>query len=149
MIRPPPKSTRTDTLFPYTTLFRSAWRPSRAFRVDSNLGYLKTRLKEGSQSIDVMNRTQGDDDWVVVRPFLQVPSNCIAPRAYVERIREVDPAAVNYERSEEHTSELQSLMRISYAVFCLKKKKKTKNTTHTRIKNKYNTPTICAKIVIS
>src|SRR3546814_16205981 len=44
-----------------------------------------------------MNRTQGDDDWVVVRPFLQVPSNCIAPRAYVERIREVDPAAVNYE----------------------------------------------------
>src|SRR3546814_16848980 len=97
MIRPPPKSTRTDTLFPYTTLFRSAWRPSRAFRVDSNLGYLKTRLKEGSQSIDVMNRTQGDDDWVVVRPFLQVPSNCIAPRAYVERIREVDPAAVNYE----------------------------------------------------
>src|SRR3546814_15543991 len=79
--------------------FESAWRPSRAFRVDANLGYLKTRLKEGSQSIDVMNRTQGDDDWVVVRQFLQVPSNCIAPRAYVERIREVDPAAVN--RTEE------------------------------------------------
>src|SRR3546814_7244502 len=89
-----------------------------------------------------MNRTQGDDDWVVVRPFLQVPSNCIAPRAYVERIREVDPAAVNYEatyalcgqsksfgtfRSEEHTSELQSLMRNSYAVFCLKKKKPSKH----------------------
>ncbi|MGL3823442.1 TonB-dependent receptor domain-containing protein [Sphingopyxis sp. R3-92] len=77
--------------------FEAAWRPSRAFRVDTNLGYLKTRLKSGSQSIDVMNRTQGDDDWVIVRPFLQVPSNCIAPRAYVERIRQVDPSASFYE----------------------------------------------------
>jgi outer membrane receptor protein involved in Fe transport len=75
--------------------FEAAWRPSRAFRVDANLGYLKTRLKEGSQSIDVMNRTQGDDDWVVVRPFLQVPSNCIAPRAYVEQILQLDPSAQN------------------------------------------------------
>jgi iron complex outermembrane recepter protein len=75
----------------------AAWRPSRAFRVDANLGYLKTRLKDGSQSVDVMNRTQGNDDWMVVRPFLQVPSNCIAPRAYVERIREVDPNANFFE----------------------------------------------------
>ena len=75
--------------------FEAAWRPSRAFRVDANLGYLKTRLKDGSQSIDVTNRTQGDDDWVVVRPFLQVPSNCIAPRAYVERILQLDPTASN------------------------------------------------------
>ena len=66
--------------------FEAAWRPSRAFRVDANLGYLRTRLKEGSQSIDVMDRTQGDPDWVVLRPWLQVPSNCIAPRALVERI---------------------------------------------------------------
>lgn len=64
----------------------AAWRPSRAFRVDGNLGYLRTRLGKGSQSIDVMNRTQGDPDWVVLRPWLQVPSNCIAPRAIVERI---------------------------------------------------------------
>jgi outer membrane receptor protein involved in Fe transport len=77
--------------------FEAAWRPSRAFRVDANLGYLRTRLKEGSRSIDVMNRTQGDDDWVVVRPFLQVPSNCIAPRAYVERIRALDPNASFFE----------------------------------------------------
>ena len=77
--------------------FEAAWRPSRAFRVDANLGYLKTRLKDGSQSIDVMNRTQGDDDWVIVRPFLQVPSNCIAPRAYVEQIRQVDPTASFFE----------------------------------------------------
>lgn len=64
----------------------AAWRPSRAFRVDGNLGYLKTRLKKGAQSIDVMDRTQGDPDWVVVRPWLQVPSNCIAPRVIVEKI---------------------------------------------------------------
>ncbi len=64
----------------------AAWRPSRAFRVDGNLGYLRTRLGKGSQSIDVMNRTQGDPDWVVLRPWLQVPSNCIAPRSIVERI---------------------------------------------------------------
>ncbi|PJI90224.1 TonB-dependent receptor [Sphingomonas koreensis] len=66
--------------------FEAAWRPSRAFRLDANLGYLKTRLKEGSQSIDVMNRTQGDPDWMVLRPWLQAPSNCVAPRAFVERI---------------------------------------------------------------
>ncbi|MGB3318573.1 MAG: TonB-dependent receptor [Sphingopyxis granuli] len=66
--------------------FEAAWRPLRAFRVDGNLGFLKTRLKKGAQSIDVMNRTQDDPDWVVVRPWVQVPSNCIAPRAIVEKI---------------------------------------------------------------
>ena len=66
--------------------FEAAWRPSRAFRVDGNFGYLKTRIKDGSQSIDVMNRTQGDPDWVVLRPWLQVPSNCIAPRKIVEQV---------------------------------------------------------------
>lgn len=64
----------------------AAWRPSRAFRVDGNLGYLRTRLGKGAQSIDVMNRTQDDPDWVVLRPWLQVPSNCVAPRAIVEKI---------------------------------------------------------------
>ncbi|WP_343520549.1 TonB-dependent receptor [Sphingomonas sp.] len=72
--------------------FEAAWRPSRAFRIDGNFGLLKTRLKEGSQSIDVMNRTQGDPDWVVLRPWIQVPSNCIAPRAFVERILSGNPA---------------------------------------------------------
>jgi iron complex outermembrane recepter protein len=66
--------------------FEAAWRPSRAFRVDANLGYLKTRIKEGAQSIDVMNRTQGNENWVLLRPWLQIPSNCIAPRELVERI---------------------------------------------------------------
>lgn len=64
----------------------AAWRPSRAFRLDANLGYLKTRLDDGERSIDVMNRTQGDDDWILLRPWLQAPSNCIAPRVLVERI---------------------------------------------------------------
>lgn len=70
--------------------FEAAWRPSRSFRIDGNLGLLKTRLGKGAQSIDVMNRTQGDPDWVVLRPWLQVPSNCIAPRALVEQILKVD-----------------------------------------------------------
>ncbi|WP_447761004.1 TonB-dependent receptor [Sphingopyxis panaciterrae] len=64
----------------------TAWRPSPAFRVDANLGYLQTRLKKGAQSIDVMNRTQGNPDWVLLRPWIQLPSNCIAPRQIVEDI---------------------------------------------------------------
>src|SRR3546814_15291496 len=80
MIRRPPRSTRTDTLFPYTTLFRS--------------------VLEGTGS----RASRGDP-----------PLNDTANRGYVHH-------AI---RSEEHTSELQSLMRISYAVFCLKKKKNT------------------------
>src|SRR3546814_3199785 len=96
MIRRPPRSTRTDTLFPYTTLFRSA----RAFRRNIRRG--TDRRRRASSPIVFR-------DW---------PWPC-SPRR---------PAAwpVEYHsafRSEEHTSELQSLMRISYAVFCLKKKK--------------------------
>ncbi|WP_235302841.1 TonB-dependent receptor domain-containing protein [Sphingopyxis sp. MWB1] len=64
----------------------AAWRPTRNFRIDSNLGYLRTRIGKGEQSIDVMNRTQGNEDWVVVRPQLGVPSNCIAPKEKVEAI---------------------------------------------------------------
>lgn len=64
----------------------AAWQPSRNFRVDSNFGYLRTRIGKGEQSIDVMNRTQGNPDWVVVRPQLGVPSNCIAPKDKVETI---------------------------------------------------------------
>jgi outer membrane receptor protein involved in Fe transport len=62
------------------------WQPSRSFRLDANLGYLRTRIADGEHSIDVMDRTQGNSDWVVVRPWIQVPSNCVAPRAAVEAI---------------------------------------------------------------
>ena len=65
--------------------FEAMWNPSRAFRLDASLGLLRTRLKNGAQSIDVMNRTQGNPDWTVVRPWIQVPSNCVAPTKLVEQ----------------------------------------------------------------
>src|SRR3546814_10816596 len=111
MIRRPPRSTRTDTLFPYTTLFRSRW------RCTPRMG--GTHI--GTWPATITGR---------VRP---------TPAA-VRRIRSCPPSG-DRTRSEEHTSELQSLMRISYAVFCLKKKKqKTKrlnvNKTTKKKKNK-------------
>src|SRR3546814_4139288 len=96
MIRRPPRSTRTDTLFPYTTLFRS----------------LAGLFVFGREQLFNIIRTPDD-----VTRKLGLPSLGAIPK-------------MQDERSEEHTSELQSLMRISYAVFCLKKKKK-KNTQDT------------------
>ncbi|MEW5249692.1 TonB-dependent receptor [Microbulbifer sp. 2201CG32-9] len=64
----------------------SAWQITPNTRTDFNLGYLRTRIGDGEESIDVMNRTQGNPDWMVVRPTLQVPSNCIAPRHLVEQL---------------------------------------------------------------
>src|SRR3546814_2904427 len=99
MIRRPPRSTRTDTLFPYSTLFRSADRNDRQ-----------------------TNRPIGG---CLLRPF-HVPPARIATKKDIS-LRRFDHKT----RSEEHTSELQSLMRISYAVFCLKQKKtKHNNTTY-------------------
>src|SRR3546814_7086585 len=101
MIPRPPRSTRTDTLFPYTTLFRSA-------RLDYSL------------ELDVE-----------VAPTIWIGYG-LGEIGIVHRLRHLR------KRSEEHTSELQSLMRISYAVFCLKKKKRTTHKTHqmTRSPNK-------------
>lgn len=62
------------------------WRPTPELRLDANIGYLHTELGKGAQSIDVMNRTQSDEDWTLVRPWLQVPSNCVAPKRHVEAI---------------------------------------------------------------
>src|SRR3546814_7854455 len=97
MIRRPPRSTRTDTLFPYTTLFRS-WRPL--------LEPLHRQLRRLHRPVErkvreVVDAYDPDLLWFDGGKFREAGS----------------------ERSEEHTSELQSLMRISYAVFCLKKKK--------------------------
>src|SRR3546814_4201248 len=102
MIRRPPRSTRTDTLFPYTTLFRSCLPP----RVDQR------------QQVGRRDRGARDPDPEGRQRVLDRRGDC---GGHGNR------AAL---RSEEHTSELQSLMRISYAVFCLKKKT---NTTHTNI----------------
>src|SRR3546814_3594999 len=92
MIRRPPRSTRTDTLFPYTTLFRSALADRQPHTL-AHAAHLRVRQRD-RQRIGRIDR----------HATLQIE-----------------------QRSEEHTSELQSLMRISYAVFCLKKKNKTNN----------------------
>lgn len=64
------------------------YRPTPDFQIDGNLGYLNTRIADGEGSIDVMNRTAGNEDWTLLRPWVQVPSNCVAPTEYVETILE-------------------------------------------------------------
>src|SRR3546814_5557110 len=113
MIRRPPRSTRTYTLFPYTTRFRS-----RAWRARSRRDLARHRLAgKGRHAQDRQGdpRRTGQIGPRARRADAQRRSLSGATRALPDR------AAA--ERSEEHTSELQSLMRISYAVFCLKKKK--------------------------
>src|SRR3546814_1845710 len=107
MIRRPPRSTRTDTLFPYTTLFRSPDQPEWLSHV--NAGVLKVKLAMAIIGISSIH---------LLRTFIE--SAAIG----TEGARVTSQGVL---RSEEHTSELQSLMRISYAVFCLKKKKNTKH----------------------
>src|SRR3546814_7986011 len=111
MIRRPPRSTRTDTLFPYTTLFRS---------------------KDFQRMIERSNEIGSRVD---KRP-VKVKYYCInfrAPHCHADARPQIA-----IQRSEEHTSELQSLMRISYAVFCLKKKNTQKSYIH-RSKPTHNT----------
>src|SRR3546814_2375813 len=105
MIRLPPRSTRTDTLFPYTTLFRS-WRP----------GVFGIRSLRGRAPYFGPVGDGGCDGHGAKFP---------GPGRASDAIRHTGPARSLVARSEEHTSELQSLMRISYAVFCLKTKKLT------------------------
>jgi iron complex outermembrane recepter protein len=64
----------------------TVFQPNRNLQLFANVGYLNTRIADGEGSIDVMNRTQGDPDWMVLRPPIQVPSNCIAPTQLVETI---------------------------------------------------------------
>src|SRR3546814_3665441 len=103
MIRRPPRSTRTDTLFPYTTLFRSLVTCMEA----ALCGGVSANAASSADGL-------GDSACTVVRTRSAVSRACMVGG-----------------RSEEHTSELQSLMRISYAVFCLKKKQtKSKESSH-------------------
>src|SRR3546814_13432577 len=108
MIRRPPRSTRTDTLFPYTTLFRSAlsW-PQR------HVAFRRAVRWERQRSAALPGRD---------RPGLAMTFHHNPENGACDMISQSPKPT----RSEEHTSELQSLMRISYAVFCLKKKKKQK-----------------------
>src|SRR3546814_1067091 len=103
MLRRPPRSTRTDTLFPYTTLFRSSC-PSPWQHAVATARWQDRAIRN------------------VALPFQSCPRCVFHPAHRGECDR---PSDVQKRRSEEHTSELQSLMRISYAVFCLKKKKQT------------------------
>jgi len=66
--------------------FETAWAPTRNFRLDATLGLLKTRIADGEESIDVMNRTQGNEDWLVLKPWPGSPSTCIVPKDIVARI---------------------------------------------------------------
>src|SRR3546814_9666312 len=107
MIRRPPRSTRTDTLFPYTTLFRSA-------PVIAHVLLVVHRHDHGAGAQEQQRLEEGVREQMEHRP---------AERAHAGGEEHVAELATG--RSEEHTSELQSLMRISYAVFCLKKKTNT------------------------
>src|SRR3546814_5865733 len=108
MIRRPPRSKRTDTLFPYTTLFRS--RPAEGTDAAA-----EERADIGGNEARKIERIV---DALVLRDLADVVAIVGGRHA---RGLEVEHRA-NMHRSEEHTSELQSLMRISYAVFCLQKK---------------------------
>src|SRR3546814_957281 len=106
MIRRPPRSTRTDTLFPYTTLFRwrGCWPSCSAARAAPTWRGRKCRISKGRTWLFSLHRAHQRVDAAV----------------------EEGERRLILDRSEEHTSELQSLMRISYAVFCLKKQKTIK-----------------------
>src|SRR3546814_5587569 len=108
MIRRPPRSTRTDTLFPYTTLFRS-----------HRLGVALVEVV----AVALHRALQGVDHRPVEGMALAVAAEAVQTADRERHRRLVERPAMQVQRSEEHTSELQSLMRISYAVFCLKKKK--------------------------
>src|SRR3546814_10614059 len=113
MIRPPPRSTRIDTLFPYTTLFRS-------FQVASLLPLL-TAISYATMMVSTRRMD---------------PSHSFPALMFYSVLPQALLCAITLPwiwRSEEHTSELQSLMRISYAVFCLKKKNNTQGKSHQTI----------------
>src|SRR3546814_5530664 len=147
MIRRPPRATRTDTLFPYTTLFRS--RQVHAIGVPRCLVAIESELCSNLQQSDAVD----EDPYPQLRPLKISQNGCGAAKFLFQGADRCNPrrmigivamahidaesigsgkikfadhlraiAGRTQRRSEEHTSELQSLMRISYAVFCLKKK---------------------------
>src|SRR3546814_6377409 len=124
MIRPPPRSTRTDTLFPFTTLFRSPRVGLGALAAHRQaLAVAQAAVAaEVHQALDVHGHVAAQvalDHVVAVDGLADAGDLVIGQLVHPARLRNAHLAA---DRSEEHTSELQSLMRISYAVICLKKK---------------------------
>src|SRR3546814_5371817 len=115
MIRPPPRSTRTDTLFPYTTLFRSGMRGVLVFGTDDDRGIAAERRRA---------RLAASLGFGGVEGFGVAGDQCLhhgGPRRVRLEEHLARFLAAPGARSEEHTSELQSLMRTSYAVLCLYK----------------------------
>src|SRR3546814_4981880 len=120
MIRRPPRSTRTDTLFPYTTLFRSLLRTFAVLLLMAVAAFLTLCAARPELPLGT-------------KITLRLPTAKLALQQLAISVVELvfsatalwyllPHSAIGFPRSEEHTSELQSLMRISYAVFCLKKK---------------------------
>src|SRR3546814_6026536 len=126
MIRRPPRSTRTDTLFPYTTLFRSAWLLYLWQVGVTGFGVPSVLLPSPAQIATVFMGATGTLWADFVQTFLKAVlagyalgcGSGFLVALLVDRVPFLQRGLL---RSEEHTSELQSLMRISYAVFCLKK----------------------------
>src|SRR3546814_10815390 len=118
MLRRPPRSTRTDTLFPYTTRSRATGR--------RRMGSRRIDRSQGAFADSVSERACADHPRLR-RTLPRTPSRSVDPFAVSKLATRcatpVTALGAQRIRSEEHTSELQSLMRISYAVFCLKKKK--------------------------
>src|SRR3546814_4344642 len=113
MIRRPPRSTRTDTLFPYTTLFRSCLQQRDEIAAENPaFSFQSGRCRRMSPH----------------PPKRPAAPKAISPQADTSPLPVGDQRPSHEMRSEEHTSELQSLMRISYAVFCLKKNIKQQQT---------------------
>src|SRR3546814_8235887 len=136
MLRRPPRSTRTDTLFPYTTLFRSRRQAAEVQPRCPTRGSAQRAIDMGAAfPIHAQPRAQAVID--IAQPRIQLMPRLAARRPCGVAVQQVQfrhagrdqdalvemPGVIEAEaeRSEEHTSELQSLMRISYAVFCLKK----------------------------
>src|SRR3546814_6607687 len=110
MIRRPPRSTRTDTLFPYTTLFRS--------------NHINPHAYNALNTSTHMHTTHQTHQPTCIQRIIPHIFQCISTTFHHAKSK--DPHSPHAGRSEEHTSELQSLTRISYAVFCLKTKNKKK-----------------------
>src|SRR3546814_6275872 len=117
MIRRPPRSTRTDTLSPYTTLFRSALGPALAR--SRGVSDSAAQIRDRDHRPPVLRRPDNRQRELRHRRAADELGLCRARRSCRQG-----------RRSEEHTSELQSLMRISYAVFCLKKKTTNREDTY-------------------
>src|SRR3546814_7882827 len=135
MVRRPPRSTRTDTLFPYTSLFRSmnlASAVTIALQRFGEFAHRRLAVAEDDRGRDILFLDQVAQR-LTLGALARLDQELGDILVGARRPRDLDRFGIR--RSEEHTSELQSLMRISYAVFCLKKKTKHIN------KAKYNITT--------